>query len=104
VIKAPETSGPADAITVQSPDGAIAYRLRVTQWGLCVQRERRHCDKAARLVQTTVFHDHAGFERWCASDEVRFSHPVVMSTLQRRGNALLGLLHSQDAARTCSGQ
>ena len=77
------------ALVVKSDDGDVCFRLRSTRLGLWVQRERRRKDSRARLVQSTVFRDTAGFSRWCDADSVRFDYPIVFSIIRREGGALL---------------
>jgi hypothetical protein len=77
------------SIVVRSDDGVVSYRLEPTRFGLCVQRERRHAQGHARLIQTAVFKDSACFVRWCEADSVRFDYPIVFSAIKRKGGALL---------------
>ncbi|NUZ09122.1 hypothetical protein [Piscinibacter koreensis] len=86
-------------VVVQSDDGSIRIWLRMTQFGLWVRRERRRADAHARLVQSVVFRDPEGFERWCDSDSIRFEYPVVSSAVKREGGALL-----DDHERTTGAQ
>ena len=76
-------------VVVQSDDGFVRIWLRMTRFGLWVRRERRRADEHARLVQSVVFRDTQGFERWCDSDSIRFDYPIVSSTVKREGGALL---------------
>ena len=78
-----------EPVVVQSDDGFVRVWLRITRFGLWVRRERRRADEHARLVQSVVFPDSHGFERWCDSDSVRFDYPIVSSTVKREGGALL---------------
>jgi hypothetical protein len=84
-------SRPSDAdgaIVVRSDDGAISFRLRRTQLGLLVHRERRHEQASARLIQTAVFRDPERFLRWCEADSTRFDYPMIFSAVRREGGAL----------------
>jgi len=85
------------AIVVRSDDGDVCFRLRPTRFGLWVQRERRCRDRRARLVQSAVFGDAAGFSRWCEADSVRFDYPIVFSIIRREGGAILEA-HEQSSA------
>lgn len=77
------------SVVVQSDDGAVKVWLRITRFGLWVRRERQRIEEHARLVQSVVFSDNQGFERWCDSDSIRFDYPIVSSTVKREGGALL---------------
>lgn len=59
----------------------VRLAKRVVAW--------RRKDNRARLVQSTVFRDTAGFSRWCDADSVRFDYPIVFSIMRREGGALL---------------
>ena len=76
-------------VVVQSDDGSVRVWLRMTRFGLWVRRERRRAAERARLVQSVVFRDTQGFERWCDSDSIRFDYPIISSTVKREGGALL---------------
>jgi hypothetical protein len=78
-----------DAVVVKSDDGAVAFELRPTDSGLCVQRERRQRDGRARLAHTAVFNEAECFIRWCEADSIRFDYPIVSSEVKRKGHALL---------------
>lgn len=82
----PELDG---VVVVRSNDGAVAFELRPTSSGLCVQRERRQRDGRARLVQTALFREADCFIRWCEADSIRFDYPIVSSEVKREGHALL---------------
>lgn len=83
--------------TSRSPDGRISFTLRRCKRGLYA--ERLHVKTAVgRLVQSIVFHDEAGFVRWCDADNARFAYPLVCSNLRRAGcELLLRAAASQDA-------
>lgn len=85
-------NSPADGsrgVVVKSDDGDVCFRLRPTRAGLWVQRDRRHKDSHARLVQSVVFDNSDRFARWCDADSVRFDYPFVFSAIRREGGALL---------------
>lgn len=90
-------------VTLRSHDGAVCFRLRATPAGLWVQRDRRHAETRARLVQSVVFADRAGFVRWCEADSIRFDYPVVFQEVRRAGSALLDS-HGRTPARDHSGR
>lgn len=92
------SSDSAQAIVVRSDDGNVCFRLRPTRFGLWVQRQRRRKDCRARLVQSLVFGDAAGFARWCNADWVRFDYPIVFSTLRWEGGAILDAHERSPAA------
>lgn len=92
MTKTKRSTQPLDAtadIVVASADGRVQFCLRRVHRGLLVQRERRRPEASTRVVHSTVFADTQGFARWCDSDSVRFDYPMILSTVRRRGDALL---------------
>ena len=90
--KSTNTNAPpatAQDIIVRSDDGSLCFKLRPTLVGIWVQRDRRHKDRSARLVQSMVFYDAVGFARWCEADSVRFDYPNVFRQVKREGSAML---------------
>lgn len=65
-----------------SRDNSIAFSLRGTAVGLLIERTQRRT-VGARLVQTMMFADPTTFERWCASEPIRFDDPVLYDQLRR---------------------
>lgn len=79
----------AEARVLTSADGTLAFALLPTATGLLV--ERRHCTtEGARIEQTMVFDDATMFDRWCESEPVRFSDPMLHGQLRREAHDLLG--------------
>jgi hypothetical protein len=85
-------------VVVRSDDGAIAYRLRRTQAGVLVERERKRAVDRARLTQTAFFRNAAGFMRWSDADSIRFDYPVIFSAVRREVGALF-----DDCGCNCDG-
>lgn len=78
----------AGALTLASKDNSIAFSLRATGVGLLIERTQRQ-PVGSRLVQTMVFADPTTFERWCASEPIRFDDPVLYDQLRREGHEAL---------------
>ena len=72
-----------------SIDASIKFSLRPTPGGLVLERTQQH-RAGACLVQTMVFQDEGRFERWCASEPVRFDEPVLYDQLRREGHEAFG--------------
>jgi len=72
-----------------SNDASIEFSLRSTAAGLVLERTQQH-RAGACLVQTMVFQDEGRFERWCASEPVRFDEPVLYDQLRREGHEAFG--------------
>ena len=72
-----------------SKDASVTFTLRATILGLLIERAQgQHL--GARLVQTMVFADAGSFDRWCASEPIRFEDPVLYDQLRREGHEALG--------------
>jgi hypothetical protein len=78
----------AGALILASKDNSIAFSLRATGVGLLIERTQRQ-PVGSRLVQTMVFADPTTFERWCASEPIRFDDPVLYDQLRREGHEAL---------------
>ena len=72
-----------------STNNSITFSLRATAMGLLLERTQRR-PVGARLVQTMVFADPTSFERWCASEPIRFDDPVLYGQLHREGHEAFG--------------
>lgn len=72
-----------------SKDNAVAFNLRATALGLLIERTQSQ-PVGARLVQAMVFTDVDSFDRWCASEPIRFEDPVLYDQLRREGHEALG--------------
>ena len=78
-----------DDRTLVSKDASVTFTLRATTLGLLIERAQgQHL--GARLVQTMVFAEAGSFERWCASEPIRFDDPVLYDQLRREGHEALG--------------
>lgn len=70
-------------------DASVTFTLRATTLGLLIERAQgQHL--GARLVQTMVFAEAGSFDRWCASEPIRFEDPVLYDQLRREGHEALG--------------
>jgi len=78
-----------DERTLVSKDTSVTITMRATTLGLLIERMQSQ-PVGARLVQTMVFEDSASFDRWCASEPVRFDDPVLYDQLRREGHDALG--------------
>jgi hypothetical protein len=79
----------ARAVSLVSKDGTVMFAIGAAPDGLLVQRTQ--CEAlGAHLVQCLVFVDLAPFTRWCNSEPVRFSDPVLFARLRREGDEALG--------------
>lgn len=79
-----------NGLRMASPDGALAFTLKRTPSGLCVERTQ-HRPLQPRLVLSFVFTRDDTFQRWCDTEPVRFDHPVLFSFLRSEGH---GILHN----------
>jgi len=78
-----------DEWTLVSKDASVTFTLRATALGLLIERMQSQ-PVGARLVQTMVFDNPALFDRWCASDPIRFDDLVLYNQLRREGHDALG--------------
>lgn len=77
-----------NATILVSKDASVAFTLQATAVGLLIERAQgQHL--GARLVQTMVFAEAGSFERWCASEPIRFEDPVLYDQLRREGHEAL---------------
>jgi hypothetical protein len=82
-------ANPQHERTLVSKDSFVTFTLRATDLGLLIERAQgQHF--GARLVQTMVFADSGSFERWCASEPMRFEDPGLYDQLRREGHDALG--------------
>jgi hypothetical protein len=87
--KAKDDAAPEDERTLLSQDHSVTFTLRATSLGLLIERTQSQ-PLGARLVQTMVFEDPDAFDRWCASEPIRFEDPVLYDQLRREGHDALG--------------
>jgi len=78
-----------DERTLVSKDASVTFTLRATALGLLIERMQSQ-PVGARLVQTMVFDNPDLFDRWCASDPIRFDDLVLYNQLRREGHDALG--------------
>lgn len=78
-----------DERTLVSKDTSVTFTLRATALGLLIERMQSQ-PVGARLVQTMVFDNLDLFDRWCASDPIRFDDLVLYNQLRREGHDALG--------------
>lgn len=79
-----------DALSGSGRNGAVAFRLSPCSHGICV--ERRQLRVGAGLASHAMrFPDESSFLDWCEADTLKYSYPLVYSSLQRHGCALLAI-------------
>jgi hypothetical protein len=71
----------------RSPDGEVRFFLQRIAGALYVEREEAP-RIGTRTIQSLVFDDWHGFERWCGDDPTRFCQPLLHAQLRRDGEAL----------------
>lgn len=77
-----------EACVIASTDGTLAFAVTRTPRGMLI--ERRHWPAVGpRFAQTLSFHDASDFDRWCASEPVRFDDPKLYALLCRHGHEVL---------------
>ena len=76
-----------DELTLTSEDGTLTFRLKRIDGRLHMERSRRRARSSA-VVQVTDFGDESSFIRWCESDRLRFTYPLLFANLKRSGRAL----------------
>lgn len=86
---AKSTANQREVRTLVSRDTSVTITLRSTALGLLIERTQGQ-PVGARLVQTMVFTDAESFDRWCASEPIRFEDPVLYDQLRREGHEALG--------------
>lgn len=84
-------AAPGDTLLATS-DGAVTILLRVTNYGLLMERTLRQ-GAGMRLVQTMVFSDVKTFDHWCAVEPLRFEDGLLFSKLVREGHAAFAENH-----------
>lgn len=78
----------AGVLTLASQDETVVFKLRATELGLVMERTLRQV-VGTRLIQVLVFADQTAFDRWCASEPMRFEDALLYSQLRREGHAAL---------------
>ena len=68
----------------------MSFQLLARAGGIAVQRTERQTN-GRRLVQSVRFDDEAAFVRWCRSDDLWFTYPLLFSNLTRRGCELFNV-------------
>lgn len=73
---------------VSSADSTLTFSMRPAARGMLV--ERTHCRSLGpRIVLQMLFDSPERFERWCASEPVRFDDPMLFDQLCRHGHEVL---------------
>lgn len=84
----PNTPAKDDLRVVASADSTLTFAMRPTARGMLV--ERTHCRSLGpRIVLLMVFETSERFDRWCASEPVRFDDPMLFEQLCRQGHEVL---------------
>jgi hypothetical protein len=80
--------GAGSALSAADKDGAVEFTLSACPHGICV--ERRQLRVGAGLASHAMrFRDESSFLAWCEADVLKYSYPLVYSSLKRHGCALL---------------
>ncbi|MFG6433003.1 hypothetical protein [Roseateles sp. LYH14W] len=81
-------SASQSARVVSSADATLTFSLRQAAGGMLV--ERTHCRSLGpRIVLRMLFDSPERFDRWCASEPVRFDDPMLFDQLCRHGHEVL---------------
>lgn len=78
-------AAPGDAL-LATGDGAVTILLRVTNYGLLMERTQRQ-GAGVRLIQMILFGDVESFDHWCTVEPLRFEDGLLFSKLVREGQA-----------------
>lgn len=78
----------APTLDAQSSDGVISFRLTRRGAGVFVERAQIR-GPSCRAVHIVQFKNISTFLDWCDADQLRFSYPLVFSSLKRHGCTLL---------------
>ena len=76
--------GPLREFTMASPDGVLTVHVAVRPQGVAVERTVTRAE-GRRLTQSVRFDDESAFVRWCHSDDLWFTYPLLFSQVTRRG-------------------
>lgn len=77
-----------DGTSLTTPDGSVTFLLHASPQGLLIERSQREAH-GTNLCQSIVFTGPDTFERWCASEPLRFKDPVLYGLLRRQGHDVL---------------
>jgi hypothetical protein len=77
-----------DGTAFTTPDGSVSFLLKASPGGLLIDRSQCKSD-GIHLRQSLVFTGTDAFERWCASEPLRFKDPVLYGLLRRQGHDVL---------------
>ena len=73
---------------VSSADATLTFSMSPAAGGMLV--ERTHCRSLGpRIVLRMLFDSTERFDRWCASEPVRFEDPRLFDELRRHGHEVL---------------
>lgn len=73
--------------TVTDKRGEVRILLKRVSQGVYMER-RETGPTGAQTLQMALFEDRRDFSRWCGSDQLRFSHPVLLHQVERDGQTL----------------
>jgi hypothetical protein len=80
--------GAERTVTASSPDDVLRFRVSACSHGIHVERAQRYGLTRRITVQSMRFVDDASFVRWCDTDQLKFSYPLLYDRLRRDGCAL----------------
>ena len=72
------------SVTESSADNVLTIRINARPGGIAVQRTEQRPD-GRRVVQSMHFVDEPSYVRWCQSDDLWFTYPLLFSKLSRSG-------------------
>ncbi len=70
-----------------SADGVLTVHVTARPEGIAVERTVTRVE-GRRITQSVRFADESTFVRWCHSDDLWFTYPLLFSQLTRRGSEL----------------
>ena len=73
-----------------SPDGIVTFTMKRTSRGIHVRRSER-MNGDSHVVFSVLFVDRASFERFCDTDQQRFSYALLYQEIRRVFDELLPL-------------
>ena len=76
------------ALAEATRDGVLEFRLSRCRSGLYLERRQFRLG-AGVSTHAMCFDDEASFLRWCEADALKFSYPLVFSSLKKHACALL---------------
>ena len=76
------------ALAESTRNGVLEFRLSRCRTGIYLERRQFRLG-AGVSTHAMCFDDEALFLKWCEADSLKFSYPLVYSSLKRHGCALL---------------